>query len=149
MNQSLLYDTSYVMAEALATGLFVSLCTIKAPDGIFGASGAPSGTYANVTGFVNLACMDAPQPASEIKLGAQSFRSQSQITEMAKRHVWLPGILQALIAGWRVGWLAEITDTVAGVTRTLRYEICGIEPDSQHSQTRMELKLVTAGAVQS
>ncbi len=150
MNQSLLAaDVSNVIAEVVATGLLQSLCTIIAPDGLFGASGAPSGTYANVTGLVNLPCMDAPQPPSEIKLGAQQIRTQSQVTEMAPRHVWLAGFFPTLIAGWRTGYLAEITDTVSGVTRTLRYEICGCEPDSQHSQTRMELKLVSAGAVQS
>ena len=141
-------DIAFVIEEVIATGLLVSFCTIIAPDGLLGASGAPSGTYANVTGLVNLPCMDAPQPPSEIKLGATQMRAPSQVTEIAPRHVWLPGILVTLIAGWRTGYLAEITDTVAGVSRTLRYEITGAEPDSQHSQTRMELKLTTAGAVQ-
>lgn len=146
MNQGLVVGIGDVMAEALATGLFVSRCTIQAPDGILGASGAPSGTFANVTGLTNIRCMDAPQPPSEIKLGAQSLRSMSQVTDLAPHHVLLEGFYPALIdSQWRYGARAVITTG----SRSETFEICGVECDSQRTQTRLEVKLVTAGAVQA
>lgn len=150
MNQNLLVGVDGVMAEALATGLFVSRCTIQSPDGLLGPSGSPSGVFVNVTGLTNIRCMDAPQPPSEIKLGAQSMRSMSQVTDSAPRHVLLDAFYPLLLDDeWRYGARAVIVTSRGGVTHTVTYEICGAEADSQQTQTRLELKLVTAGAVQA
>jgi hypothetical protein len=93
-----------------------------------------------VAGLIDIVCMIAPQPSSEIKVGAQSFRSMSQVSSSAPKHVLLDAYYPTLIDGWREGDRAVID----GVT----YELAGVEADSQGTQTRLEVKLVTAGAVQ-
>ena len=141
MNQtSLRSKVNRVMARALATGLFRSLCTFQVPDGTLGASGAPSGLYTNVAGLVNIPCMDAPQPAAEIKVGASEVRQPGSITDDSPRHVLLGGYYPTVITLWRTGLRA----VVDGVT----YDVCGAECDSQRTQVRCEMRLVTAGAVQ-
>ncbi len=140
MNQNLSYEIAAVMPAARATGLFVSLCTFEVPDGTLGASGAPSGPYTPVAGLVAIPCMDAPQPANEIKVGSLESRMAAQVTDIASRHVLLDDYYPTVITLWRTG-LRAIVD---GVT----YDVCGAECDSQRTQVRMELKLATAGAVQ-
>lgn len=148
MNQGLVVGIGDVMAEALATGLFISRCTIQLPvqgEAGLGPSGAPSGAFLPVTGLTNIRCMDAPQPPSEVKLGAQSLRSMSQITDLAPRHVLLEGFYPTLIDDqWRYGARAVI----ATRGRSETFEICGVECDSQRQMTRLEVKLVTAGSIQ-
>lgn len=150
MNQSLLAgDVSGVMPEALATGLFISRCTIQLPtqgEAGIGPSGAPLGTFANVTGLTNIRCMDAPQPPSEIKLGAFSQRTPMQVTDTAPHHVLLEGYYPVLLdQEWRYGARAVVTTR----GRSETFEICGAETDSQRQMIRMEVKLVTAGAIQA
>lgn len=147
MNQQLSYEIAGVMPQAIATGLFVSLCTIQLPDGNIGASGAPSGTYANVSGLVAIACMDAPQPPSEIKLGAEQFKAGTQVTELTKRHILLDDFYPTIEANWRLGARAVVTSDTGLYPET--YDICAVESDSQRTQTRLELKLYSAGAVQA
>jgi hypothetical protein len=81
--------------------------------------------------------MDAPQPPSEIKLGAEEFRQTGQITDSAPRHVLLNAYYPTVMQLWRQGMRA----IVDGVT----YDVCGAECDSQRTQVRCELKLTTAG----
>lgn len=127
------------MPAAVATGLFVSLCTFQVLDGLLGPSGAPSGDYVNASGLVAIPCMDAPQPPSEIKLGAAEDRQPGQITDSAPRHVLLNSYYPTVMTLWREGMRAIVDGTV--------YDICGAECDSQRTQVRLELKLISAGAV--
>lgn len=138
MNQQLSYEIAAVMPAAVATGLFVSLCTFQVPDGLLGPSGAPSGTYVNATGLVDIPCMDAPQPPSEIKLGAFEDRQPGQVTDTAPRHVLLNSYYPTVMTQWREGMRA-IVDGV-------KYDVCGAECDSQRTQVRLELKLVSAAS---
>lgn len=125
------------MAQARATGLFVSLCTIQSPDGTLGAGGAPSGTYTNASGLVNIACMDAPQPPSEIRVASEEFRAGTQVEAKTKRHVLLDNYYPSIKALWRAGARAVVDG--------IYHDICGVENDSQRTQTRMELVIVSAG----
>lgn len=137
MNQNLFpAEIQQVMPIALDTGLFISLCTIQAPDLTLGASGAPSGTYADVAGLVNLPCMSAPP--SLARLAAGEAKSAGDIESRGLRHVLLNGYYADLAPeqNWgAVGWRA----IVDGIT----YDLLGAESDSQRTQTRLELALVS------
>ena len=134
MNQDLLsFGINAVMAQAVATGLFVSRVTIQAPDGNQGGSGAPSGTYANVAGLVSIPCMDAP--ATFTSIDVTEIKALAEIESKGCRHVLLDAHYPTLEAGWRAGWRAVVDG--------INYDILGAEPDSQDQMTRMELQLVT------
>ena len=127
------YDLDAVMPEAIKTGLFVSLCTIQAPSGIFNASGAPDGNYVDVAGLVDIPCT-APPP-SEIRIQSTELKGLAEIMAAQLKHVLLNGYYPTLEAGIRSGWQAVIDGTV--------YDALGAESDSQGTQTRMEVKLAT------
>ncbi len=139
MLQDFSYALSQVIPQAVATGLFSSLCTILQPDGNLGASGAPSGVFVAVAGLSAIPCMDAVPREGWIK--ADERRSMTQIQSGGFRHVALNGyyydLLFPLIQG---GLQAAITDA-QGVTTT--YNLLGCEPDSQAiSQTRLSLEVI-------
>lgn len=133
MNQSLQPEILQVMPQAFATGLFVSLATFQQPDGLQGPTGGPSGAYVPVEGLVSIPCMNAP--ASIALIQATETRSVTDILAKGLRHVALNGYYPAVLTGWRAGWQVAI-DGVA-------YDILGAEPDSQRTQTRLELQLVS------
>jgi hypothetical protein len=133
MNQDLAYEFSAVMPAAIATGAFVSLCTIQAPDGTIGPSGQPSGNFTNTAGLVNIPCMDAP--VSENRIQATETRSFAEIMSKGYRHVLLNGYYPTIDFGQRTGARA----VVDGVN----YTILGVESDSQNQMTRLHLELST------
>ena len=118
------------MRAAIATGRFVSLCTIQKPDGLYGTSGAPSGRFTNVDGLVDIPCT-APPP-SNASLQSTEVRALSDIMASELKHVLLNGYYPALEAGKSAGWVALLD----GVP----YFIMGAESDSQGTQTRMEVR---------
>lgn len=124
------YSVAAVMPAALATGLFVSLCTIERPDGILIDAGQPSGNYVNVAGLVNLKCMDAP--ASDIRVQASEVKTLESIQDFSPQHVLLQGYYPQIEVGVGQGWRAVID----GVT----LDILGVESDSQRQMTRMEVR---------
>ncbi len=106
---------------------------------MLGAAGEPSGDWADVAGLVDIPCMNAPQPPSEIKLGSTEQRSMATVAARAERHVLLNDYFPALELNWRNG--------ARGVIDGAQYNICGAESDSQHTQTRVSLDVTTAGQV--
>lgn len=134
------YEIAQVMTEAAATGLFVSLCTISQPDVNPGYGGAQTGNYTNVTGLVNIPCMDAPpSPAS---LTATEVKALQEIMSKGIRHLLLNGYYPETSPDGQIptSWRA----TVDGVI----YDVLGVEHDSQNTQTRLHLQIVTVGATQ-
>jgi hypothetical protein len=133
MYQGLALEIAAVMPQALATGLFVSLATFQAPDGLSGPSGAPSNTFADVADLVDIPCMNAP--VSEIRIQALELKALQEIDSVSLRHVllnaWYPQIEDGAANGWRC--------IVDGVT----YDLMGAESDSQGTQTRLELRLAS------
>lgn len=127
-----------VMPRAVQGGTFTSTCTIQAPDGAMGASGAPSGTYANVVGLVGVPCMDAPPSVARVQ--ATEVKALAEIMAKGMRHVLLNGYFPQIVAGVATGWRAIVTRTATGESVT--YDILGAEVDSQSTQTRLELQLV-------
>ena len=135
MYQGIALDIATVMPQAVATGLFVSLCTVQAPDGIVSAGGVPSGTYANITGLISIPCMDAPQSVGSIV--ATEAKAAAEIESRRLRHILLNGYYSQLDGlNWgSVGWRA--------VVDTITYDLLGAERDSKSSQTRLRLQLVS------
>ena len=126
------------MPAAISTGLFVSLCTIQAPTGSRTSSGAPLPTaFANVSGLVNIPCMDAPPSMSTIQ--ATEVKALEEIMALGLRDCLLngyyPALTQGNVTGTGMGWRA----IVDGVT----YDLMGAEFDSQTTQTRIRLRLAT------
>ncbi len=134
MNQDVIgYSTANFMARALATGLFISVCTIQRPSGTLTASGAPNDAYTDVSGLVDIACMDAPTSVA-VKILSMEVRNQAEIMTDENRHVLLSGYYPTVVTGWAAGWRAIVDGTT--------YDIAGAECDSQHTQTRLELKAI-------
>jgi hypothetical protein len=135
MNQSSANDFSALVEAVYEAGLMLSVCTVQAPSGNLGASGAPDGTYTDVSGLVNIACMNAPESTGNI--AATEVKNIAEIMSVSLRHVLLNGYFSQLDGlNWgTIGWHA----IVDGVD----YDILGAERDSQFTQTRLKLRLVT------
>ena len=133
MLQTMAFAVSAVMATAEATGLFVSLATFQSLDSAQGPTGNPAGTYTNVAGLVNIPCMDAPLRDGVIT--ALENKSLQEIESKGLRHMALNGYYPAVLSGWPDGWRCIVDGLV--------YDIFGAEADSQTTQTRVKLQLVT------
>lgn len=133
MNQQLI-DVSGVMAQARATGLFVSRCTVQEPSETLTTAGVPVGTYSNVTGLVDIPCMAAP-PAIDKAIAGVERRGVSQIQAEGFWHVLLDRYYASLVEGWRVGWRAVIDG--------IQYNIAAVDHDSQLQMTRISAERVT------
>ncbi len=131
-----------VMPQVISSGLLVSLCTIQQPDGMFGPTGGPSGNYVDVAGLVNIQCIGAP--LSDSSISATEMKGMEEIESKALRHVALDADYMnttytlpdgSTVKGIQSSWRA----IVDGLT----YDIMGAEPDSQATQTRLSLELVS------
>ena len=128
---TLAYEISQVIVEAVATGLFVSVCSIQQPSGLLTADGSPDGTWTAVAGMQGIACMNAP--TSEIRITADEKKTSREIESDNNAHV--------LLAGWypqiqtQTNWRAVIDGAP--------YDILGAESDSQMTMTRMKIIKVT------
>jgi hypothetical protein len=143
MYQGIAGDFTAVAQAPVLAGLEVSLCTIQAPSGTLTPSGAPDGTYANVSGLVDIQCMDAPDNLGS-SLSAQEQNALAEIESTARRHVLLNGYYSQLSpsTNWGdIGWRAVLTNTNTGQAQT--YDIRGAESDSYQSQTRLCLRRVS------
>lgn len=139
MYQGLSYEIARVMPEAIATGLFTSLCTLQQPDGVMIGAGQPSNTYVDVAGMVAICCMDAP--ISEGRLQATEVKDLKEIMSLQIRHVVLESCYPAVPNGEEHGWIAVITDLSTGLVTT--YDLLGAEIDSQGTQTRLHIRTAT------
>ena len=137
MLQTMNYALSRVVPSAILTGLIVSKCSVFAPDGNYGASGAPSGLY-TIPVISDIACMDAVQREGAIT--ATEVREIKEIQSKGLRHVWLAGDFYThLFPLIQAGLQAVITDA-QGVTA---YNVFGVEPDSQNRMTRLHLEVIS------
>lgn len=139
MLQSMAFAVSQVMPQAVATGLFVSSCTFLTPDGVVGSSGAPSGNYVPINATLsNIPCMDAVPREGSIE--ATEMREIKDIQSKGYRHVCLAGYFYpAIFPLIQQGLQAIIADQVGSTT----YNVFGAEPDSQNTQTRLHLEVIS------
>lgn len=153
MNQSLIVDTTQIMAAARATGLFVSTCTIQQPDGVLDSGGAASRTWVNVTGLVDIACMNAPLSLGGLGIVGGEQKTISQILSTDFRHVLLDDYYGDVVVtgtdgntyyGPQPNMRAVIKTYNAGVlVSTENWDILEAESDSQSTQTRLKLSQVS------
>lgn len=133
----------FVMESFRRSGLTVSRCSIQVPDGLYGASGAPSGNYVAVSGLQTIKCMDAPDNFGS-GISATENKQVSETESTALRHVLLDRNYPELSpsTNWGdIGWRAVLTNTVTSQVQT--YDIKGAEADSQGLMTRLCLQAVT------
>ncbi len=122
------------MPQAVSSGLFVSLATITAPPTGQGPTGnPPSGPYTPVTGLSNIKCMDAPPSIARIQ--ATEMKDVAEIMSKGFRHVLLDGYFVDA-PNWSAKAYRAVVDGV-------EYDLLGAEVDSQSTQTRMDLQLVS------
>ena len=145
MLQSLAYDINQAVAEAFNSGLFVPTIQFKQPDGTFGPSGAPSGNYVNVPGLVDLftgasaiGCMDSPLSPGTIS--ALEAKSLTEIEGQGIRHLMLDGYYPQVVTNFQA---ENANMNWRGVVSGINYEVFGVETDSQRTQTRVKLRLIT------
>ena len=144
MNQFLAIEIDQVMPVAYSTGLFVSSASFVAPVQIQGATGNSIGGYTPIEGLQNIPCMNAPERSGAAGSSSLETRAIPHIKAERARHVLLNGYFPTLDTGFEqgagMGWECSITDQ-NGVTQM--YDFLGAEGDSQHTQTRCKLLLVT------
>ena len=131
VNQNIGFDISDVMPTALASGLFVSLCTIQQWDGTLGASGAPDKSAANwddVTGLVDIQCMAPPEGLFQT-IRATEAKTIAEILAMQPLHVLLDA------------FYPNIESDMRAVVDGTAYDIMGVEWDSQRIMTRLCVRL--------
>lgn len=130
--QGLGRDIAAVMPLAVATGLFVSVCSAYAPTGALTASGAPTGTYAPVSGLQNIPCMSAP--TSDSRITATETKAESEVISANSNHVLLAGYYPTFPTGTDEAWQVHIDGVV--------FDLLGAESDSQSTQTRLNVQVV-------
>ena len=139
MLQTMAYALSQVVPQVVLTGIVVSSCSVFAPDGHKGVSGAPSGLF-TVPVITNIGCVDAVPREGSIQ--ADEIRAEKEIQSKGLRHVWLTGNYYAqLFPLLQKGLQAQVTDPAPKGTTT--YNVYGVEPDSQGTQTRLKLEVVS------
>lgn len=128
MNQGL--GIADVMPAALATGLFVSLCTItELPTPVvLGPSGSPTAAYVAVSGLTGLRAMKAPINPFQSPRVDETKSTGDQLTEQDE-HVLLESYYPTITTANR----ADIDGTT--------YDIVTVEGDSQGQMTRMRVRL--------
>ena len=141
MNQAFIHNAIQgVMAEAVATGLFVSLFTAQEPVPTIGPTGQVEFDYTNVSGLINIPCMSAPPSTGDLQ--ATEVRALTDITASELHHVLLNGWYPQLDQGWR-GENSDGQGAWIALIDGYQYEINGVESDSQTQMTRVRVKLAT------
>lgn len=130
MTQGLTIDVSGVMAVALASGLFISVCTIQTPSTSIVGAGQRAISWANLAGHVSIACMDAPE-GLENKIDSSENKGVRNITDIDRHHVLLDAYYPAI----QVRYRAVIDGTA--------FDIMAVEHDSQRQMTRLAVRLAT------
>ena len=131
MNQSISTLIAGVMPIAVASGLFVSLCTIQRPSGTLTADGSPDGLYVDVSGLVNIPCMNAPTSNSNIT--ATERKTPAEIESDNSNHCLLSAYYPIIQPNTH--WRAVVDGVI--------YDILGAESDSQSQMTRLKLQICT------
>lgn len=131
MNQAV--QIPQVMAEALGTGLFVSLCTISAlPSPMaLGPSGSPTDAFVAVTGLIDIRCMKSVVLVVLSSPAAYETKSTSRELTSNDWHVLLESYYPTITTLMR----ATIDDVV--------YDIVGVDQDSQSQMTRLRVRLAS------
>lgn len=127
MNQSLTAEFDQVIPTALASGVFASLCTIKAPtQSLDGLGQVDLSDYVAVPGMVDIPCMKPPLMIR--RMSGLEVRRADAIAQQSTFHVLLAGYYPAIEQKQQ----AKVDGT--------GYEIMTVEFDSQRRMTRLALQ---------
>ena len=144
MNQFIAAEIAQVMPIAYGIGLFVSSASFYAPVQTQGATGNSIGGITPIAGLQNIPCMNAPSRSGAAGISSQERRTVPFVEAERSRHVLLNAYFPQLDTGPThgagTGWQVIISDP-GGNTNT--YLFLGGEGDSQLTQTRCNLELVT------
>lgn len=130
MYQGIQYDLNAVTVEAAKAGQFPNLCTIQDIPGTYDTIGAPTMTFTNVTGLVNIPCKSAP-PSKSSLAGSAEMRMEDRTSEKQERHVVLNGYYPAIVKRMRA------------VIDGQPWNIMGVESDSFETVTRLYVQEYT------
>src|SRR5580704_13023191 len=131
--QGFALELEAVVPAVAKAGFFDSLCTVQQRTNTVSALGQPDlSDWVNIPEFTDLACMVSVFRPAMPNMTA-TVREPQQFDTETLIHVLLdgyfPGILQQ-------NQLVVTTGTYAG-----SYEIMGVEPDSQATQTRLAVRV--------
>lgn len=144
MNQYIQQEIVQVMPLAYGLGTFVSSASFVQPNPVQGATGNTIGGYITLAGLQNIPCMNAPERTGSAGSSSDEKRSVENIQAKRGRHVLLNGYFPALDTGFEsgagLGYQVSITDQNGTASM---YTFLGGEGDSQQTQTRCKLELVT------
>ena len=129
---SILDDVQQVMKDAVDTGLFWKRGTVTVPPDVFDAGGAPDpvAPYVPLYGHENILCMDAPLQTGT-SVTPSERKELPEVYAKTSRHILLAGYYPLILQSYR--WLMD------GV----KYDITNVDNDSQDSQTRLAVQVVT------
>jgi hypothetical protein len=127
------YPLQRYQEYAYNQGLFPSLGTLQQMVQDQGPTGNPTGNWQNVAGVVNIPCQDAPPSTARVQ--ATEIKDVADIMAKGLRHILLNQCFVGAVE-WAGTGSRFIVDGIA-------YEVLGAENDSQLSQTRLDLQLVT------
>jgi hypothetical protein len=140
MNQNIIQlELPQVMAAVAALGLDTSLCTMQLPSGALTDSGFPvtdASAWVDVVGLVDIPCQIAPN--SVLRVQASTVKTIAEQESLNSNHVLLYGYYPAVETVWRNGGRAVINGNIYP-----NDDIMGVESDSQQTQTRMTLRVVS------
>lgn len=136
MNQGIQVAIDLVMPAAIHTGLFRSRASFQLPPDTFTASGAPTGPFVDYAPLQNIACMVAPPSPSRITPSTTKNISYQQA--LNANHALLAGYFPDAESVWRAGGCVVIDGELFSPD-----DIMSVESDSQQTQTRIYLRVVT------
>lgn len=144
MNQFLAIEISQVMPAAYGIGLFVSSASFVAPVQTQGATGNSIGGFTPIAGLQNIPCMNAPERPGPTGNASTETRAIPHIEAERGRELLLKAYFPQLDTGFNqgagLGWEVQVTDQNGNMNM---YDFMGGEGDSQQTQTRCKLILVT------
>lgn len=145
-NQTIAAAISDVMAEARASGLFVSTCSFYQPSGNY-TEGAPDGLFVVVPALADIPCMSAPLSimapiATESKTIEYTLSTNDNhvLLDDDYGNVQWTGTDGNTYYGPQTQMRAYITDADGILTI---YDIAGVEEDSQSTQTRLKVRVAS------
>jgi hypothetical protein len=133
MYQGLSQEIAKVMPEAVATGRFVSVCTVEQASSTYTASGFPDGTFTPIIGVVDIPCT-APPP-SVLKVSASENKQVDGVQSIVPAHVLLNGYYA------QIPFATTGRPALRAVIDGNNYEIMGVERDSQKQMTRLAVRV--------
>ena len=142
MNQNIIQlELPRVMKAVIGVGLDTSLCTMQVPSSALTDSGFPvtvpdASAWVDVVGLVDIPCQVAPN--SVLRVQATTVKTIAEQEALNSSHVLLYGYYPAVETVWRNGGRAVINGDIYP-----HDDILGVESDSQHTQTRMALRVVS------